>query len=362
MSVKAKSDVYHMIGCMSGTSLDGIDLAYVRFTETDGWTFQILASKTIIYNKGWKRKLSQAIQLSPATLQKLDVEYTDFLGATIVEFIDKEKIEVLDAVASHGHTVFHQPDKGLTLQIGNLSHLADRIGWPVICDFRTQDVALGGQGAPLVPMGDLMLFKNHRACVNLGGFSNISVFQNQSVLAYDICAVNTVLNFLAHRLDLPYDEGGKIAASGKIIAALFEQLEKLRFYSKEPPKSLGIEWVQECIFSLLKEYANEETQDLLHTYVRHIAQEIAKCLPEEGLVLCTGGGAYNTFLVQAIQKKSNTKIEVPTSVLVDFKEALIFAFLGLLRWRGSINCLARVTGALKDHSTGKIFIPNSRIG
>ena len=251
-----------MIGCMSGTSLDGIDLTYVRFTETDGWTFQILASKTIDYNKGWKRKLSQAIQLSPATLQKLDVEYTDFLGATIVEFIDKEKIEELDAVASHGHTVFHQPDKGLTLQIGNLSHLADLIGWPVICDFRTQDVALGGQGAPLVPMGDLMLFKSHRACVNLGGFSNISVFQKQSVLAYDICAVNTVLNFLAHRLDLPYDEGGKIAASGKIIATLFEQLEKLRFYSKEPPKSLGIEWSE----YITEEYANEETQHCCYLY------------------------------------------------------------------------------------------------
>ena len=356
----ANSDLYHLIGCMSGTSIDGIDLAYVRFIKSDEWIFEILATETIIYNKYWKSKLNQAIKLSPIELQKLDFEYTDFLGANVVKFIDKEKIELLDAVASHGHTVFHQPDKSLTLQIGNLSHLSDRIGWPVICDFRTQDVALGGQGAPLVPLGDSILFKNYSACVNLGGFSNISVFENQTVLAYDICAVNTVLNFLAHRLDLPYDDGGKIAASGKIIPTLFEQLEKLKFYSKKPPKSLGIEWVQEAVLSLLESYANENTKDLLYTYTQHIAGEIVKCLPKEGLVLFTGGGAHNTFLIQAIQKKSRVKIEVPTPRLVNFKEALIFAFLGLLRLRGTVNCLASVTGAEQDHSTGKIYTPKTQ--
>ena len=359
MPIQEKTISNYMIGCMSGTSLDGIDLVYVKLTKREAWTFQILASATIDYSENWKKKLNESINLTPAALQKLNIEYTDFLGGVIGDFIIKQKIEVLDAVASHGHTVFHQPEKGLTLQIGNMSHLADRVGYPVICDFRTQDVALGGQGAPLVPMGDQMLFNNYQACVNLGGFSNICILQNQTVLAYDICAVNTVLNFLAQRLDRPYDEGGKIAASGKIIAALFEQLDNLDFYSKKPPKSLGIEWVHKTVLRILEDYSDELTQDLLHTYTLHIAQEISKCLPLEGAILFTGGGTYNTFLVQAIQNRSNAKIEVPNSDLVDFKEALIFAFLGLLKLQGSINCLADVTGARMDHATGKIFMPNS---
>jgi len=361
LSNEVKTDSYFMIGCMSGTSLDGIDVSYVKFTKSIEWAFQILASKTIGYNKAWKNKLSESNQLSPAALKKLNNEYTDFLASIIVDFIAKENIKLLDAVASHGHTVFHQPEKALTLQIGNSTHLADQIGWPVICDFRTQDVAMGGQGAPLVPMGDKMLFNNWRACVNLGGFSNISIFQNQTVLAYDICAVNTVFNFLANRLNLPYDGEGKIAEKGKIIPVLFEELARLSYYSKKPPKSLGVEWVNEKIFRILDAHDKEDTQDLMHTYTIHIAQEIAKCLPEEGSVLFTGGGAYNTFLVQAIQKKTNAKIDIPAPELVDFKEALIFAFLGLLKLRGSVNCLASVTGANHDHSTGKIFIPKSHI-
>jgi anhydro-N-acetylmuramic acid kinase len=349
-----------MIGCMSGTSLDGIDLTYVKFTKKETWNFQILASETVDYSQIWKNNLSNSIELAPATLKKLNIKFTDYLGNTISDFITKEKIEVLEAVASHGHTVFHQPQEGFTLQIGNLSRLADRIGWPVVCDFRTQDVAMGGQGAPLVPVGDLMLFSEHQACVNLGGFSNISVLQNDLVLAYDICAVNTVLNFLAHRLNLPYDTGGKAAAEGKMISALSDRLNQLDYYSKKPPKSLGMEWVQGHIFDILKDFANEDTKDLLHTYTQHIAQEIARCLPEDGSVLITGGGVFNSFLVKAIQERTKAKIVIPHSEIVEFKEALIFAFLGLLKWQGSVNCLASVTGAEKDHATGKIFFPNSR--
>ena len=360
MITQVKSNNYHMIGCMSGTSLDGIDLTYVKFTKKETLAFQILASETIDYSQDWKNKLSKSTELTPAALENLNNKYTDYLGNIISDFISKEKIEMLEAVASHGHTVFHQPEEGFTLQIGNLSHLADHVGWPVVCDFRTQDVALGGQGAPLVPVGDLMLFNEHSACVNLGGFSNISVLHNQKVLAYDICAVNTVLNFLAERLNLPYDAGGKAAAEGKIISALSDRLNQLDYYSKKPPKSLGMEWVQGHIFDILEDFANEETKDLLHTYTLHIAQEIARRLPEDGSVLFSGGGAFNTFLVKAIQERTHAKIVIPNSDIVEFKEALIFAFLGLLKWQGSINCLASVTGAEKDHATGKIFFPNSR--
>jgi anhydro-N-acetylmuramic acid kinase len=346
-----------MIGCMSGTSLDGIDLVYVKFTESNEWTFEILASKTINYDNYWRNKLGESIYLSSLALENLNSEYTDFLGRKISDFITDQNIKVLDAVASHGHTVFHQPNRGLTLQIGNLSGLADQIGWPVVCDFRVQDVALGGQGAPLVPMGDKMLFKRYQACVNLGGFSNISIFQNHTVMAFDICAVNTVLNDLAHRLNLPYDEGGKLASKGKIIPDLLEQLKLLHFYQKKPPKSLGLEWVEENIFKIFDHYNSCKIEDLLHTYTSHIAQEIANNLPKEGSVIFTGGGTYNTFLVQEIQKLSNAKIKIPSSEIIEFKEALIFAFLGLLRWQGAVNCLASVTGAKRDHSTGKIFLP-----
>jgi len=346
---------------MSGTSLDGVDLVFVSFTKKKSWSFEILASKTYEYNSDWKRKLASATEISPADLKKLDVDYTHFLGGIIFDFITQNKLKAWDAVASHGHTIFHQPEKGLTLQIGNLSFLAEKLGGTVICDFRVQDVALGGQGAPLVPMGDFYLFNQYEACLNLGGFSNLSVFSNQGVLAYDICAVNTVLNYLANRLELSYDDKGKVARKGKMIPSFFALLQKLEFYFKKPPKSLGIEWVQASIFSLIDQYTNHSVEDLLHTYTLHITEQIAKSLPDRGSVLVTGGGTYNTFLIEELQKKSTAKIVLPTSTVIDFKEALIFAFLGLLRSQGAVNCLASVTGAERDHCSGKIFKPNSEI-
>ena len=231
----------------------------------------------------------------------------------------------------------------------------------MVCDFRTQDVALGGQGAPLVPIGDMMLFGKNSACLNLGGFSNISLFKNGKVLAYDICAVNTVLNPLSNRMDLPYDDLGRVAQRGKEIPLCLKELDKIEFYTQTPPKSLGIEWVQKNVTEIIDKYNKHKTEDLLHTYTLHISTQIAKKLPEEGTVLLSGGGAYNTFLVNEIQKKSTAEIIVPSNKIIDFKEALIFAFLGLLRWQGSVNCLASVTGAKRDHSSGKVFKPKSMI-
>ena len=358
---KCNSKSYFFLGCMSGTSLDGIDLAYVKFTKNNHWKFQILASKTIPYDKKWKNKLNKAIHLTPVALKEIDIEYTDFLGNVILKFIKNHKIEKLDFVASHGHTIFHQPEKSFTLQIGNLRHLATQIGYPVVCDFRKQDLFLGGQGAPLVPIGDMLLFSKYNACLNLGGFSNISIFHKGNVLAYDICAVNTVLNVLANRVDLAFDDQGKMARSGKEIPSLFKALEKLEFYLQIPPKSLGVEWVQKNITEIINKYWMHKIEDLLHTYVLHISKQIVKCLPKRGTVLFTGGGAYNTFLVNEIQKKSTAEIIVPSNNIIDFKEALIFAFLGLLKCQGLVNCLASVTGAKRDHSSGKIFKPKSQI-
>lgn len=352
---------HYMIGCMSGTSLDGIDLAYVKFTYDHSWGFEILLAETYDYPLHWRKNLATAIDSSPAEINKLNHDYTHFLGGQIRNFIKKHKIKTIDAIASHGHTIFHQPEKGLTLQIGNHSDISDIVGWPVVCDFRVQDVALGGQGAPLVPMGDLMLFSQYQACLNLGGFSNLSLFQNGKVLAFDICAVNTVLNFLSNCKNFPYDAGGEMARRGEFVSSFFQQLEGVGFYSKQPPKSLGIEWVQESILKIVNDFNQHPIEDLLHTYSLHIAKQIAKYLPNQGAVLVSGGGAYNAFLINQIQKRSHTKIVLPSPVIIEFKEALIFAFLGLLRMQGSINCLASVTGAIHDHSSGKIFLPKSMI-
>ena len=361
MFVNNQSKTYHLIGCMSGTSLDGVDLAYVKFTKDENWSFEILASHTHQYSLSWKRKLASAIILSPAEISKLDIDYTRFLSRQILDFMDQNKIRQLDAVASHGHTVFHQPNKGLTFQMGNLAELADELGCIVVCDFRVQDVALGGQGAPLVPVGDLFLFKAYQACLNLGGFSNISISSNQEVLAYDICAVNTVLNALAQRNNMAYDDRGKMARIGKFLPPFYQELEEINYYSETPPKSLGQEWVNEIVFPIIKSYSEQSTEDLLHTYTHHISDQIVKCLPDQGAVLLSGGGTYNTYLVELLKQKSKAEIVIPPASLIDYKEALIFGFLGLLRLLGSDNCLANVTGARHDHSSGKIFHAKRKI-
>ena len=360
MFVDNPSKTYHLIGCMSGTSLDGIDLAYVKFTKEGDWSFEILASHTHQYSASWRRKLAEAITLSPAEISKLDADYTRFLSRQILDFMDQKKIHPLDAVATHGHTVFHQPNKGLTFQMGNLAELADELGCTVVCDFRVQDVALGGQGAPLVPIGDIYLFKTYQACLNLGGFSNISVKSDPAVLAYDICAVNTVLNALAQRKNRVYDDRGKMARIGKFLPPFYQELEEINHYSKTPPKSLGQEWVNKNVVPIIYKYSQQSTEDLLHTYTHHISDQIVKCLPDQGAVLLSGGGTYNTYLVELLKQKSRAEIVIPPPALIDYKEALIFGFLGLLRLLGSDNCLANVTGARHNHSSGKIFHPKRK--
>jgi len=228
----------------------------------------------------------------------------------------------------------------------------------VICDFRTQDVTLGGQGAPLVPIGDLLLFESYQACLNLGGFANLSIKTNKEIIAYDICAVNTVLNFLSTKINLDFDPAGENAEKGNFISNFYNALDVLAYYKKIPPKSLGIEWVNENIFDILSQFDSHSVEDLLHTYVTHIAHQITVNLKGMDSVLVTGGGSYNSFLIKQIQKQTATKIVLPEVELIDFKEALIFAFLAVLKLRGEVNCLSSVTGSLRNHSSGKIFNSN----
>ncbi len=342
---------------MSGTSLDGVDLARVEFKVSNGhWTFEIFECETVAYNQHWLSQLKIAVGFTESELEKLNSDYTLLLGGIIRDFIDRNKIENLDAVCSHGHTSLHQPQNGFTLQIGNLPNIAQIVGKNVICDFRVQDVELGGQGAPLVPIGDRILFPEYDYCLNLGGFSNVSFEDHGLRLAFDISPVNTVLNYYSDKLGFAYDDKGQIAKSGNIDYELLAQLNALPFYEKPYPKSLGFEFVRETILPLIETF-QISTQDKMRTFVEHIAVQIASALPKKsGKLLATGGGAYNEFLMDRVQEQlSQMKIEIPTQKILEFKEALIFALLGVLKMREEINVLASVTGAKHDHSSGKSY-------
>jgi anhydro-N-acetylmuramic acid kinase len=348
---------YNVIGVMSGTSLDGVDLAHIHFTvDSNDWKFEIIEAETVGYPLEWFNKLKNAVQFSEFELVELNEEYTKLLSEIISSFISKNKITNLDAVCSHGHTILHQPQNGYTLQIGNLSEIAQWTNQRVVCDFRVQDVKLGGQGAPLVPIGDQILFDEFNYSLNLGGFSNVSFAENDARIAFDISPVNTVLNFYANQMGLTYDDKGAFSKSGKLDSLLFDELNSLPFYALSHPKSLGFEFVKETILPLIDKYALVRA-DKMHTFTVHVAFQIANALSrEKGKLLITGGGAYNDFLVEQIQCfLPEMEIVIPDKKIVEFKEALIFALLGVLKLRGEINVLSSVTGAQYDHSSGEVY-------
>ena len=350
---------YTIIGVMSGTSLDGVDLAHIIFTvKNNKWEFQILESETVPYTVDWVTELKTAVDFSETALEKLNHDYTQLLAAIISDFIEKNEIKNLDAVCSHGHTILHQPQNGFTLQIGNLPKIAALINQTVVCNFRVQDVQLGGQGAPLVPIGDRILFSEYDYCMNLGGFSNVSFEQKNKRIAFDISPVNTVLNFYANQLGLDYDDKGRISRTGICNEDLVQELNTLDFYQKKHPKSLGFEFVKETVLPIIERYSIP-IEDKLHTFTEHVAMQIALALPNKnGSLFITGGGAYNDFLIERIQSYlPKMKIIIPAAKILEFKEALIFALLGVLKLRGEINVLSSVTGAKTDHSSGVIYSP-----
>jgi anhydro-N-acetylmuramic acid kinase len=349
---------YNVVGVMSGTSLDGVDLAHVVLNYSNSrWDFEINETETIPYTIDWIDRLKMAVDFSDIQLAVLNNDYTQLLGGIIRQFLEKHCLKGIDAVCSHGHTILHQPHKGFTLQIGNLPKIAGITGVKIVCDFRVQDVMFGGQGAPLVPIGDRLLFDGYDACLNLGGFSNISFDNDEHRVAYDICPVNTVLNHYAGKLGFDYDDGGKIAASAEIDSKLLDELNALKFYKMPFPKSLGFEFVKEEVIPLIDRY-NNNTADVLATFTEHIAIQISSVIKLSNLksVLVTGGGAYNEQLIKRLRSLlPEVSIKIPDHKTIQFKEALIFALLGVLKIRGEINVLASVTGAKHDHSSGVIY-------
>ncbi len=344
---------------MSGTSLDGLDMAYCEFEKGRKWKYIIIYAETKKYNKVWKDKLAAAYKKKYSEITGIDVEFGKFIGKEVLKFINDKKISP-DFISSHGHTVFHRPEKGITVQIGKGQTISSICKLPVVCDFRSGDVALGGQGAPLVPLVDKLLFSEYTYCLNLGGFANLSYDNSRGKrTAYDICPVNMVLNALANELGKEFDKAGKIAAKGKIDHELLSRLNSIPFYKSKPPKSLGREWVEKNFFPILDNHS-ASVQDKARTVCEHIAVQIAfvvntKIFSGHPRILVTGGGAYNQFLIKRISFLSKPKMVLPDDQTIQFKEAMAFAFLGILRMNNEINILKSVTGAKRNSSGGKIY-------
>lgn len=354
----SNSKLYNVIGVMSGTSLDGIDMAYCQFKEKeDKLTYSLIDFKHIPYDELWQNRLANAHLLSAFDLLELDKSYGSYLGYQVAKWVRDNDFQP-DLIASHGHTVFHQPEKGVTYQIGDGNSMCDACGFPLANDFRSKDVCLGGQGAPLVPIGDQMLFGDFDACINLGGIANISYEINQIRFAFDICSANMGLNEVSNLLGVAFDKDGMFAASGNVCIEMLKELNALSFFNEKPPKTLGREWYAYHIRPILNKYSISSV-DQLATLCEHISNQIAHVCNEQNIkrVLFTGGGARNTHLMSRIKEQINANVIVPDSNIIDFKEAIVFALLGLLRLQNKVNCLSSVTGARQDHCSGQLHYP-----
>lgn len=359
--------VYRIIGLMSGSSLDGLDIAYVEFQENAGkWNYAILESGCYAYNDEWIQRLKNATALPALDYQLLHVEYGHLTGKLVNRFIEEHKLNYQVAlIASHGHTTFHLPSKKMTAQLGDGAAIAAETGLPVVTDLRALDIAFGGQGAPIVPIGEKMLWNEFDYFLNIGGIANISLNADQYI-AFDVCPANRVLNMLANDAGKNYDDGGEMAAGGPVNSALLEKLNQLDFYKLPYPKSLANDFGTNVIYPIIKG-SGCTIPDALRTYTEHIAVQVKKAISgshnyklqtTNSKLLATGGGVFNSFLLNRIKenlRELNIEVIVPDAKLVNYKEALIMAFIGVLRWRQENNVLSSVTGAARDSIGGALW-------
>ena len=350
---------YHAIGLMSGSSLDGLDIAYVSFEQKDNhWSYQILAVECLSYPPTLHYKLKTAAQLPSKELFLIHTQLGHFFGNAVKNFVSAHKLETLDFIASHGHTIFHDPENMMTCQIGDGAAIAVSSGFKTVSDLRSTDIAAGGQGAPIVPIGDQLLFSDYDAWLNIGGIANISLRQknSQALLAFDICVANQILNFYANQVGKEFDRGGEMARSGKVDKVLFDTLNALDFYLKDGPKSLDNAYSTSIILPMI-ENTGLRIEDKLATYTNHIACQIVKHTDTVKSILVTGGGAFNHYLIEVLKSYSNAFIHIPDENTIQYKEALVMAFLGLLRILEKENVLASVTGARKNSINGAVYLP-----
>ena len=358
--------IYRAIGVMSGSSLDGLDIVFTELTETGGkWSYSIIAAECVAYTDEWKENLRNAINLSALNYQLLHTAYGHFIGNKINEFIDTNNLHHrVNLIASHGHTTFHLPAQKMTAQLGDGAAIAAVTKLPVVTDLRNVDVAFGGQGAPIVPIGEKLLLSEYQYLLNIGGIANITINTNGNYKAFDVCAANSILNFLVADMGLLYDEGGKIAATGTVQTDLLQQLDSLSYYTQTAPKSLSNSFGISDVLPII-EGATISKQDALRTYVEHIAIQVKAALVSNivndvaGKILITGGGAFNTFLIERLTDLLSTEniiVVVPQEQFVQYKEALIMALMGVLRWREEANVLCSVTGAEQNSIGGALWL------
>lgn len=343
------------IGLMSGTSVDGLDVCCATFDRKDGqWSFHIDCARGYDYPAALKKTLGADVQkMSALEFVTFHSAYGQFLGERVNDFMKEFGVKP-DIIASHGSTVFHEPQKKVMFQIGDGAAIAAVTGVPTVSDFRRLDIMLGGQGAPLVPVGDNLLFGQYDYCLNIGGFSNISFREGEKRIAFDISPVNYVINRFTRSIGLEMDRDGLIAAKGCVHEDLLEKLDALDYYHRPYPKSLGREWVEENVFPLL-DASGLALEDVLRTYYEHCARQLARVTVPGKSVLVTGGGAYNKFLIERMRALSGCDIVIPEPAIIEYKEALIFAFLGVLYMLGEPSCLKSVTGAARDNVGGMLF-------
>ncbi len=371
--------IYNVIGLMSGSSLDGLDISFVEFTETAGkWEYEIKCAACIEYENEWIEKLKDAIHLSARDYQLLHTDYGRYLGEKVNEFSEKFQLQhKISLISSHGHTTFHFPEKKMTHQLGDGAAIAAETQLPVVTDLRSMDIAFGGQGAPIVPLGEKLLFPEYHYFLNIGGIANISIngkptnntdsYSNKNeMIAFDICAANRVLNMLSLEKNKTYDEDGKMASSGKVNYALLEKLNSLEYFFLSYPKSLANSFGTNIIYPLIKSF-NLSTEDVLATFVEHISIQIKYALQsyfsktDVQQLMITGGGAFNKFLIERISKhlqEINFEVYIPADEVVIYKEALIMALLGTLRWREQYTVLSSVTGAKRNSIGGALWLGN----
>lgn len=358
----SQANKFKVIGLMSGTSLDGLDVTYVEFSKntTNDWEFSVLASGFYSYDKSLQDDLKQANTFSVPQILMLDKKLGQIYADFVLDFISRNKLvkSDIDLISSHGQTIFHQPKNGFTYQIGCGTTLSFLTGIPVLNDFRSKDVIAGGQGAPLVPKGDFELFKEKaQSFLNIGGFANISFQKDGLIHAFDVCPGNLPLNKLVSSKGLEYDKNGELSKSGEINFFLLEILNELEYYQLNGPKSLGTEWLESKFYPLVK--FDKEIENNLRTVTEHIAIQIANVLEHEKLnsVFITGGGAKNQFLIDRIKNYYKGEVIIPESEIIDYKESIIFAFLGALYLNKEANCISSVTGANRDVMGGVLHTP-----
>lgn len=357
--------IYRAIGLMSGSSLDGLDIVFAEFQETGGkWSYTIRNADCLPYEDGWGERLARATTLTAGEYLRLHSEYGHYLGKQVNRFIEDHGLQFQVAlISSHGHTSFHLPPV-FTAQLGDGAALAAETGLPVVTDLRALDVALGGQGAPIVPIGEKLLFPDHALLLNIGGIANLSAHTGQDPIAFDICPANRVLNYFASLEGMEFDRDGALALSGRVQESLLAELNKLAYYHQPPPKSLANQFGTDTIIPMLVK-SGHSTSDILRTYVEHIALQVAAAVKQYAGVqdngnslLITGGGAFNQFLVERISvnlQSMGISVVVPDSDLVKYKEALIMALLGVLRWRDEFTTLPSATGAKRGSIGGALW-------